>query len=233
MRNSRMKIFSISDLHLSGFKPKPMDIFGDCWADHWDKIRRDWQEKVSDDDVVLIPGDLSWAMKLEEAKIDIDQICALNGMKILLKGNHDFWWSSVSKVKGILTNNTHVLQNSAIEIGDYVVAGTRGWIMPHDGDYDKKNEKIYLREIERLKLSLSSIKSTDKEIIIMTHYPPISEKNMDNAFLDLFKQYGVKHGVYGHLHDASAANSFNGDFEGITFQNVSCDFLDFKLYQVI
>ncbi len=228
-----MKIFAISDLHLSGFKPKPMDIFGDNWIGHWDKIRDDWNEKVDEKDIVLIPGDLSWAMKLEEAKIDIDEICELKGTKILLKGNHDYWWTGLSKVKGILSNNTFILQNNSIEIGDYVFAGTRGWTMPHDGEYDKQDEKIYLREIERLKLSLSSIKNKDKPIIVMMHYPPINDRNMENEFIDLFKLYNVKHVIYGHLHAASAKFSFNGIYEGITFQNVSCDYLDFKLYQII
>jgi uncharacterized protein len=228
-----MHIFAISDLHLSGFKPKPMDIFGENWQGHWDKIRADWQQNVSDDDIVLIPGDISWAMKLSEATVDIEQICALNGTKILCKGNHDYWWSSLSKVNAILTNNTFILQNNAVEIGDYVFAGSRGWVMPNgETPLDAQDEKIYLREIERVKMSLNAIKDKSKHIIVMMHFPPIYDNNMDNAFIDLLVEFGVRHVVYGHLHDASAYQSFNGTYKDIVFQNVSCDYLDFKLHRL-
>ena len=125
-----MNIYAIGDLHLSGASPKPMDIFGDHWADHWVKIKENWHSLVKADDIVLIPGDLSWAMRPEEAATDISEICALPGRKVLIKGNHDYWWGSIVKVRSMLTNYTYALQNDSIVFDDFVIAGTRGWDMP-------------------------------------------------------------------------------------------------------
>ena len=196
-------------------------------------MAEDWKEKVSNDDVVLIPGDISWAMKLSEATQDLNDICDMPGIKILLKGNHDYWWSSISRVREILFNNTYVLQNDAMEFEDIFIAGTRGWICPHEREFKAEDEKIYLREVERLKLSLLKIdKSTNKEIIVMMHFPPFNEDKEESGFTDLFKEFNVKKVIYGHLHDASAAKSFNGVISSVEYKNVSCDYLDFKLYQV-
>ncbi len=228
-----MQVYAISDLHLSGFKPKPMDIFGENWKDHWTKIRVDWHKRVREEDLVLIPGDISWAMRLSEAMIDLKQIEELPGSKIILKGNHDYWWSSLSRLISELKPNTYVLQNNAFDFEELSVAGTRGWTCPSDREFKPEDEKIYLREVERLKLSLEKVKPReDKKIIAMMHYPPFNEKREPTGFTELFERYGVETVIYGHLHDASASQSFNGVHNGILYQNVSCDFLNFKLKEI-
>ena len=229
-----MRVYAISDLHLSGFQPKPMDVFGDNWKDHWTKIRVDWHNRVHQGDLVLIPGDISWAMRLSEAMIDLEQIQELPGKKILLKGNHDYWWSSLTKINSMLDENTLILQNNAFEFEDLNVAGTRGWTCPSAREFKPEDEKIYLREVERLKLSLEKVKPReDKKIIVMMHYPPFNEKREPTGFTELMEKFGVDTVLYGHLHDASAHQSFNGIHNGILYQNVSCDFLDFKLKEII
>ena len=228
-----MQVYAISDLHLSGFKPKPMDIFGENWKDHWMKIRVDWHKCVREEDLVLIPGDISWAMRLSEAMIDLKQIEELPGSKIILKGNHDYWWSSLSRLISELKPNTYVLQNNAFDFKELSVAGTRGWTCPSDREFKPEDKKIYLREVERLKLSLEKVKPReDKKIIAMMHYPPFNEKREPTGFTELFEKYGVDTVIYGHLHDASAYQSFNGVHNGILYQNVSCDFLNFKLKEI-
>jgi len=228
-----MQVYAISDLHLSGYQPKPMDIFGENWKDHWTKIRADWYKHVHEEDLVLIPGDISWAMRLSEALIDLKQIEELPGTKILLKGNHDYWWSSVSRIRSELNDSMILLQNEAFEFDHISVAGTRGWTCPSDREFKPEDEKIYRREVERLKLSLSRVKPReDKRIIVMMHYPPFNEKREQTGFTELMEKYGVDTVLYGHLHDASAYQSFNGVHNGILYQNVSCDFLDFKLKKI-
>ena len=228
-----MDVYAISDLHLSGFSPKPMDVFGDNWKDHWTKIRVDWHKRVHENDLVLIPGDISWAMRLSEALIDLKQIEELPGSKVILKGNHDYWWSSLSRLTSELKDNTYVLQNNAFEFEDISVAGTRGWTCPSDREFKAEDERIYLREVERLKLSLEKVKPReDKKIIVMMHYPPFNEKRDSTGFTELFEKFGVDTVLYGHLHDASAFMSFNGIHNGVLYQNVSCDFLDFKLKKI-
>jgi len=231
-----MKIFAIGDLHLSGHSPKPMDIFGGHWDGHWDKIRENWHALVSENDAVLIPGDLSWAMKLSEAAVDIDEICEMPGKKIIMRGNHDYWWSSLSQVTGLLTNNTHALQNNSIDLGEYVIAGTRGWLYPGFGQYDAEtDEKLYKREAGRLELSLQHAKkqSPEAQIVGMMHYPPTGQAGGQTLFTGLFEEYEVQNVVYGHLHSGSIPGALNGDVRGVHYTLVSCDALEFKLTQII
>ncbi len=229
-----MNVYAISDLHLSGAQPKPMNIFGDNWDDHWDKIMEDWREKVEPEDVVLIPGDISWAMRMEEAKIDTDEICEMPGKKIMLRGNHDYWWSSISRVRAILYNETYVIQNDSLNFGDVWFAGTRGWVCPNEKEFLPDDEKIYLREVGRLKISLESMKRTDDDcVVVMMHYPPFNEMKEPNGFTELLETFGIKTVIYGHLHDIAAMRSFNGELNGITYHNVSCDYLDFKLKRIL
>ena len=152
-----MKIYAISDLHISTSTDKPMDIFGGNWVGYMDKIRADWSEKVTDDDLVLIGGDISWAMKLEDAEKDILSLKDLKGKKILIKGNHDYWWSGIGKVRDILPENFYALQNDSIRFGNIVVCGSRCWAVPGAPDFDERDRKIYNRETERLRLSLKSL----------------------------------------------------------------------------
>lgn len=228
-----MNIYGISDLHLSFSNPKPMDIFGDNWVNHWDKIKSDWMENVREDDIILIPGDISWALKLEEALIDINEISRLPGRKVLLEGNHDYWWQSASKVRNSLPANMEIIQNDFYDAENFYICGSRGWMLPGDERFKEKDLKIYNRELIRLNLSLSSVPSAlGKQIIVMMHFPPFNEKWEPSEFIDIMKKYNVSKCIYGHLHGESTKNVFEGNFQGIEFFMVSCDHLNFKLKKI-
>ncbi|MDE5756576.1 MAG: metallophosphoesterase, partial [Clostridia bacterium] len=167
-----MDIYAISDLHLSFSEDKPMDIFGACWEGHWQKICDDWNSKVKDGDVVLIAGDISWAMTLENALLDIAEIAKLSGKKVIIKGNHDYWWNSVSKIRKVLPEDFCVIQNDAVKFGDVVICGTRLWNLTNQTAADKK---INEREKIRLELSLNcaqKLKKAGDRVLAMCHYPP-------------------------------------------------------------
>lgn len=222
-----MKIFSISDLHLSLTCDKPMNIFGPVWEGYWEKIVDDWQKKVSDDDIVLIAGDISWAMKLEEAEKDILEISKLKGKKILIRGNHDYWWKSLSAIRSILPENCYVLQNDSLKIGDYVFCGTRGWAVPeNDLEVADVDKKMLNREFQRLELSLKSAKDkTDQnsKIICMIHYPPFNSKFEDSQFTSLMESYGVSKCVYGHLHGKNSRGRYFLCKNNVEYYLTSCD----------
>ncbi len=230
-----MNIFAIGDLHLSGYIQKPMDVFGEHWSGHWEKIKESWETLVSDDDVVLLPGDLSWAMRLEEARADISSICEMPGSKVLLKGNHDYWWGSLAQVNSLLFNKTFALQNNSLIFSDFVIAGTRGWLCPANRQYNAEtDEKLYKREAGRLELSLSHARKTapDKHLIGMIHYPPSDQDGSPTVFTDLFEKYGALQVVYGHLHAASIKGALSGTVRGVSYSLVSCDAIDFSLFKV-
>lgn len=231
-----MRIYAIGDLHLSGFSPKPMDVFGAQWNGHWERIRQDWRRRVSDDDLVLLPGDLSWAMRLEEARADLAEICALPGKKVVMKGNHDYWWGSLSQVNALLSGGAVALQNNCYVFGQYVVAGTRGWLCPGNrGFVAGTDEKLYLREAGRLTLSLQCARKAapDATIIGMMHYPPSDADGSPSLFTELFEQYGAAHVVYGHLHAASISGALSGNVRGVCYTLVSCDAAGFSLVRVV
>ncbi len=222
-----MKLFAIGDLHLSNSLDKPMDVFGSAWDDHAGRISRAWKSSVGDEDVVLVPGDISWAMHLDEVRADIDFIAALPGKKVLMRGNHDYWWASLSKVRAILPENMYALQNDAVELGGVVIAGSRGWMCPGSSGFDPDTDKkIYDREAIRLEMSLGCA-GEGKRIIAMLHYPPFNEKRNSSAFTDLFERYGVEQVIYGHLHGKSCRNAFEGVREGITYTLCSADHIGF------
>lgn len=226
-----MKIYTVSDLHLPGSKDKTMDMFGQRWQGHWEKIREDWIKKVKDDDAVLIAGDISWAMQLSEALPDIEAISALPGKKIMIRGNHDFWWSSVTKVREVLDGNTFVLQNDALKIGDFVFAGTRGWT---DGD-TVQDKKIFRREKMRLELTLKAaakLKDENSKIIVMLHYPPV-QNGIYGEFCPIMEEYGVNICVYGHLHGVDRKEAEETVHNGIRYVLSSCDMIDFTLREII
>lgn len=224
-----MSIYAIGDMHLSGSCAKPMDIFGDHWEQHWDKIRENWESTVCCDDIVLIPGDISWAMKLSEAVTDLKAICSLPGTKLIIKGNHDYWWSSLAQVESLLFNDTHALQNSAFLYGSYVVAGTRGWLCPGMSQFESSDEKIYVREAGRLELSLQAARklSPNGETICMMHYPPSDKNGAPTLFTEIFEKYCVSRVVYGHLHAAGIQGALSGNIRGVDYSLVSCDAVDF------
>ena len=232
-----MAVFAIADLHLSLNNEKPMDIFGNNWENHAEKIKEDWFKKVGPNDVVLIPGDFSWETYLEDTYKDFKFLNSLPGKKILLKGNHDYWWTTLTKIKNYLKENNFntidILFNNSYELDNCIIAGTRGW------DYTKINErKIIEREIGRLESSLKDAKkkNENKEILVCMHYPPISRNYLENEFerkiMYLLKEYNVKKCIYGHLHGAAHSQAIIGIKEGIEFRLVSADYLDFKLLNI-
>ena len=227
-----MKIYAISDLHLTGGTDKPMDIFGVSWIGHWDKIRSDWKEKVEDDDVVLIAGDISWGMSLEQAMTDLNEISALRGKKIIIRGNHDYWWSTYKKLCALNLNGIYFLQNNAVVVGDAVFCGTRGWSVPEKEEQSDEDKKIFDREIIRLGMSLSEAKkiADGREIIGMIHYPPFNSRFEKSEFTKLFSEAGIKKVVYGHLHGQHARYK-DGPvvIDGVRYYLTSCDYLDNKL----
>ncbi len=230
-----MRIFAIGDLHLPGAQQKPMDVFGAHWEGHFEKIEADWRQRVSDEDVVLLPGDISWAMTLEEAAPDILRICSLPGRKAFLRGNHDYWWSSLTRVRALLPAGNHAVQNDAVAFEDVVVCGTRAWTVMSPVSTDAQNVKIYRREVMRLEMSLKDAarKAQGRPIVCMLHFPPFGEKKENSELSDLMEQYGVHTCVYGHLHGEGCKTAFNGERGGVNYQLVSCDGLKFQLFEVL
>lgn len=221
-------IYAIGDLHLSLSVPnKAMDVFGAQWRDHADRIREAWQDTVSPDDLVLVPGDISWAMYLSDAQADLAFLGALNGTKLLLRGNHDYWWQSVTKVRTVLPPGMYALQNDVFRFGDVFVAGTRGWTVPASAHFkESADRKLYERELIRLDLSLNRL-PTDAPRIGMLHYPPFSESGEPSAFVERFTAARVSDVVYGHLHGVSARTAFTGTHDGVNYHLVSADTLRF------
>lgn len=225
-----MKVFAISDLHISLAKPKEMDIFGAKWVGHWEKIKRAWQEKISEEDIVLLAGDLSWAMNYAEVEPDIAAVAELPGKKLLIKGNHDYWHTSLTKTRGMLPEGMIFLQNDAVKIGDIAFAGARGWKHPGAADYTAHDEKVYTREIQRLEMSLKKAQSLGGDIIAMMHYPPFMEKRAATPFTELFEAYGVKEVIYGHVHGAAIKSPDFAPHEknGVRYVLTSCDYIGFS-----
>lgn len=225
-----MNIYAIGDLHLSFDEriEKPMDIFGERWVGHYVKLKENWEKTVKEDDYVIIAGDISWGLRLDEALADFEWIHHLPGKKIITKGNHDLWWSSISKLNKLYDDITF-LQNTAYMIEDRIaICGTRGWICPGTDGFDSHDRKIYDREVLRLKLSLDEAKKKNPEYIIgVLHYPPTNDKFQPSEFTDLMAEYGVRKCVYGHLHGKDAfKNGFKGVLNGVNYSLVSLDYLD-------
>lgn len=230
-----MKIFAISDLHLSVNNPKPMDIFGERWEGYVEKIFDDWKRKVSDEDVVLLAGDFSWAMKLQEALPDFDLLKNLPGKKVLIRGNHDYWWPSISVLRAALPENIFALQNDAIKFGEYVICGTRGWSVPEPGEEQSaEDEKIFKREVIRLELTLQSAKklqTNGEKIICMMHYPPCNFRREQSQFTELIEKYSVSSVVFGHLHGYKKIQT-KFVMNGIDYYLTSCDMVENKLISI-
>ncbi len=225
-----MALYGIADLHLSFYQPKPMDIFGDHWFEHYEKIRENWIKQVNEHDTVLIPGDISWAMKLEEAIVDLKWIHELPGKKILIKGNHDYWWGSISRLNQLF-DNMNFLQNNFYPYGDYAICGTRGWICPNGYRFTEQDEKIYRREEQRLRTSLELAQRAGCEKkIVMLHYPPTNDDLAPSLFTSLCEEYKVEQVVYGHLHGEEAYGAgLKGTFQNVAYNLISCDYLNFDL----
>ena len=228
-----MKVYSISDLHLSLTCNKPMNIFGPVWEGHWEKISADWQKKVGTDDIVLIAGDISWAMKVEDAQKDLTEIAKLNGKKIFIRGNHDYWWKSPTAIRTLLPKDCYILQNDSLRLDGYVFCGTRGWTVPENCLQTTQDDKKMLnREYLRLELSLKSAKDkmqVGDELICMIHYPPFNSRFEDSDFTRLMESYNVKKCVYGHLHGKNSRGQKLIVKNGIEYYLTSCDKVDNEL----
>lgn len=230
-----MRLFAIGDLHLPGGYDKSMDVFGPQWEGHFARIAEDWRARVTEEDVVLIPGDISWAMQLHEAVGDLQAIHQLPGRKVLIKGNHDFWWSSMNKVRAVITPEMTALQHSAVDIGPAVVCGTRGWMFPtRETPLGEDDTRIYARELIRLELAIDEAKrlAPEKPIIVMLHYPPLYNLERETAFTRLLEDKGVCMVVYGHLHGAGIRVGFTGEQNGVRYYLASCDSLGFALAEI-
>jgi hypothetical protein len=203
-----------------------MDIFGGWWVNHTETLSAHWLSGIKDTDTIIIPGDISWALKLEEAKADLDWLEAMPGKKVLVKGNHDLWWTSIQKLKDLYESITFI-QNSCAVYEDYALCGTRGWLCPGESGFDSHDEKIYRRELGRLELSLKSAKARGlSRIIGILHYPPTNEKLEGSGFTELFEAYGVSKVVYGHLHGEEAFKyGIQGERNGVSYHLVACDYL--------
>ncbi len=231
-----MKVYAISDLHLSLSGEKPMDVFGDKWENYLDKIQNDWNSKVSDDDVVLICGDISWAMKLENAMKDLSYVFNLKGKKVLVRGNHDYWWQGITKIRSQLPNNVYALQNDSVKIENVVFCGSRGWAVEGSPDFNEHDRHIYQREAERFKLALSSAKKIMQEgdkLICLIHYPPFNVRKESSLFTKLFESYGVDKVVYGHLHGKGVVPYRNLSINGVEYILSSCDLVENELVEVL
>lgn len=237
IKGMKMKVFAISDLHLSINSNKPMNIFGPVWENYLQDIEKSWSELVKEDDIVLIPGDISWALKLEDAIPDLEYINRFKGKKIILRGNHDYWWSSLTALRNVLPSGMYAIQNDAIKFGNVIFCGSRGWTMPENDVFkSSEDEKIYKREVLRLELSLKHAQSLYREgdiIIALTHYPPFNFKLEDSEFTKLFEQYGVKKVVYGHLHNYDMHNKLTNEKNGITYYLTSCDLVGNVLTEIL
>jgi len=228
-----MALYAISDLHLSFTADKPMGIFGEKWEGHEEKIKENWIRNINPEDTVLIAGDISWSMKHDESMEDLGWISSLPGRKIIVKGNHDYWWGSITKLNSLF-ENMNFMQNNFFSYEDWAVCGSRGWICPGSDKFTGRDEKIYNRELNRFRLSLDAAKKAGYEkFICMMHYPPTNEKLTPSGFVDLFKEYGVRKVVYGHLHGPALANVLNGEYDGMEYIMTSCDYIDFNPIKIL
>ena len=233
--NKDMNIYAISDLHLSATADKPMDVFGGNWEGHFEKIKTDWKKKVQPEDIVLISGDISWAMKMSDALVDLRSLAELPGKKLFIRGNHDYWWNGITKLRDSAPDETfYFLQTDAVRIGEFVIVGSRGWTCPDSADFTEQDKKLYLREGERFRLAFADaaqLKQEGDTLIAMIHYPPFSLKKEDTLFTQQFEENGVKKAVFGHIHGA-AYFPLKTEKNGVEYLLTSCDKLNFSLVKV-
>ncbi|MFW5915412.1 MAG: metallophosphoesterase, partial [Planctomycetota bacterium] len=210
-----MKIFAIGDLHLSATGEKPMDVFGPEWAEHDDKIRENWCNTVRDEDVVLVPGDLSWAMRLEEAQPDLEFIDKLPGIKYFIRGNHDYWYSSPTKVRRATGSSMRLIRFDADVHRGVGICGIRGWPWPGLSEYDPEDdERHWEKALHRFRLSLDSLAEQQWDTAIaMFHYPPLT-RDESSELCDMARAAGIRRVVYGHLHGEATEKAFEGERDG-------------------
>ncbi|MCX8074317.1 MAG: metallophosphoesterase [Clostridia bacterium] len=229
-----MTIYGISDIHLSFGVNKPMCVFGNVWKNHEEKLKANWNKQVSKDDIIIIAGDISWGLNFSEAKPDFEYINKLPGKKIVLKGNHDYYFSTKAKVNAFLKDNSfdsiEILHNSAIDIGKYILCGTRGWGTTENPDKES-DEKLIKREEGRLRLSLEEGKKLqgkeNKDILVAMHFPPFISN-----FQKILEEYNVKKCIYGHLHGYGHTTAKQGFINSVEYIMVGCDYTNFKLIEL-
>ena len=221
-------IYSIADLHLSFGTNKPMDVFSG-WTNYTERIRANWQRLVEPDDTVVIAGDISWAMKLNEINKDFEYIQSLNGKKIILKGNHDYWWTTKSKMDKYISDSgfdsISILHNNYYVVEDTAICGTRGWFYDAEKDEDML---ILKREVGRLKMSIEPAVSAGYKPVVFLHYPPIYNGMECTEIMDVLREYEIEKCFYGHVHGGNAAKkAFIGEKDGISFRLIACDYVNF------
>ena len=231
-----MALFALADLHFGRGINKTMDIFGEPWINHMDKTINNWENIIDDNDTVLIPGDICWAKKLSDAKTDLDLINSLPGKKVLLMGNHDYWWDSQNKITAAYPS-MFFLKNNFYPYNDTAICGSRGWICPNEIKFGESDKKVYKRECIRLKLSLDMAVNSGygDKIIVMMHYPPMNDKHEASGFTELITQYhGIKKVIYGHLHgQESIGQRFEGILNNVEYKLVSADFVNFRPVKIM
>ena len=222
-----MSIYAIGDTHLSFSTDKPMDIFGG-WTDYVYRLEKNWRAVVKEEDTVVIPGDISWAMSLEGAEEDFRFIHNLPGRKIILKGNHDYWWTTKKKMDTFLKDkgfdSIELLHNNAFRVGDFTICGSRGWFYDAQTGLDKK---VIAREASRIERSIEEGKKLGGELIVFLHYPPLSQEQKCDEIMQVLTSHGIKRCFYGHLHGGSCLYAVQEKVDGIEFSLVSADFLQF------
>ncbi|HEX2579640.1 MAG TPA: metallophosphoesterase [Rhabdochlamydiaceae bacterium] len=246
-----MKIWALADLHLAhGVPSKNMAVFGPVWEGYMDKMAASWKELIKPEDLVLLPGDISWAMKLEEAKIDLGWIDSLPGTKVMIRGNHDYWWSSAKKMTTILPPSVHFIHNTAFHWKDVAIGGTRLWDTPeynfngyvHFQENPKarpvkevpdQDRPIFERELERLRLSLKQMSPSAKLKIAMTHYPPISADLQLSRAATILEEFGVQICLFGHLHNLKKDKPLFGEVRGVKYLLTAADYLDFRPLRIV
>lgn len=232
-----MKVYALSDLHLSFEEDKPMNVFGERWDNYEQRIQNNWNNIVAEDDVVIIAGDISWAMQIENTKKDFDFIGALNGKKIIVRGNHDYWWKAISTVRDNIPSGVLALQNDAIKIGDVIFCGTRGWTTEEEGkNPTDQDEKIYKRELIRLEMALQraeALRTNKEQVVCIMHYPPFNSSLGDSQFTSIIEKYGVNACVYGHLHGYVKYPTEEFEKNGVRYILSSCDKVDFSPVKVL
>ncbi len=225
-----MSIFAISDLHLSFGSDKPMAIFRG-WDNHTDRIKANWFRLVTDNDTVILPGDFSWGLQLEETLKDFEFLENLPGKKLILKGNHDLWWSTSKKLHDFFNENkiktVDIIYNNCAVVENHAIAGTRGWFYD-----DTQNKKVLLREAGRLRASIESAQKTGLPIIVFLHYPPVYGDAVCSEIFDIIKEYGIKKIYHGHIHGAGFNNAVK-EYDGVKFELISCDCVDFTPVLVV
>ncbi len=226
-----MALFAIGDLHLPLGVDKPMSVFGGKWDNYVEKIADNWQSLVRQRDTVVLVGDFSWATYLEQSYKDFEFLNRLNGKKIMVKGNHDYWWSTLNKLKKFIADSgfsdIDFLQNNHFAYGDTAICGTRGWMYPKWDGASAEDERIFAREVLRLGLSLKSAENA-REIYVFSHFPPMSVQREENAFTELMEAGNVSKCVYGHLHAHAHRNAVNAVVRNIEYMLVSGDYTEFN-----